>query len=216
VTGRRRTVAWALVAALATAGLLRACDRAAPPPPAERLVVDTASAAQWRARAERHAREAAEAKGAVERLRRELAGIERRAPRTVTVYDTIVDLRQDTVILAARVDGSGVLTLDVATPDSAGHRPATARGIRLGDCDDGWTVRGLDVQCNRARLGHLSVIGRAGVETRPAAYPELTAAPAIEAGIRWTPSYRSTWAVEATAAPGGRAILRIEKGLRIF
>jgi hypothetical protein len=209
--------AWTVVAALLLLGVLRTCDRQARPVgTAERVVVDTASAARWRARADRLTREAADAQTTIERLKRELAGVERRAPRTITVYDTILDLRRDTVILAARIDARGVLTLDIATPDSTGHRPATAGGIRVSDCDDGVLIAGLDIQCNRARLGHLAIITRAGVETHPAAYPALTATPTVEAGLRWTPSYRSTWAVELTGDMRGRANLRIEKGLRLF
>lgn len=209
-----RSAAWAIVASLATLFLARGCER-----PAEvrtELVVDTASAALWRARHDRLAREHADSVGLLEKARRAAAGIERRTPARVVVYDTVVDLRRDTVILYAQQDARGRLTIGAGVPDSAGHRPVEARGISIGDCDDGWSIRGTSVVCNRARLGHLSVIVRGGVEVQALDYPALRPEPALATGLRWQPSYRSTWAVEATAEPSGRVKLQVERGFRLF
>lgn len=202
-----------VLGALLSAAVLRACDGDPLPVSPTFVQVDTAAAAAWRARSVVLERELGEATGHVNRLRRRLEGVERRSPRTITVYDTVVDLRRDTVILTVQADAGGQLTLDVATPDSGGHRPETHRGASLADCDEGWSIRGKDVICDRARLGHLRLFARAGVAM---AYPELAGAPRLELGARWVPNYRSGWAIEARATGLQGGMFTIERQMPIW
>lgn len=198
---------WALFGALLSGLLLKGCERPVPAPGP--VKVDTVAAAQYEQRQASLVKATASPDGVAARL----AGAERRAPKTVTVYDTVISLVQDTVVLGLQTSGSGVLTLDVAVPDSAGHRPQTLRGIDLSDCDDGLTVRATSVVCNRARLGHLSLIARAGIAHDPFSG---AVSPGLEAGFRWEPSFRSTWAAELTADQEGRVRFVVQKGLRLF
>jgi hypothetical protein len=207
-----RSATLLILGGLLATGIVRACSHPVPVSPA--LVrADTAAAAAWAAREAQLERELGEARGVAARLRRRLEGIERRPPRTVVIYDTIIDLRRDTVVLAAKADAGGRLTLDVALPASAGHRPRTERGAELGNCDEGWSIRGSEVTCDRARLGHLRLLVRAGARVE---WPPGDFAPALEVGARWAPSYRSPWALEAQIRSLSAATLTIERHLPMW
>jgi hypothetical protein len=211
----RSSAAFLVIACVLVVALLRSCSVGVRVPQGAAVVVDTADANAWRERAERYEREVSETRSLLGQLKRDLAGMERRTPTRITVYDTIISVERDTVILFASVDSKGVLTIDAGVPDATGHRPVSATGIITSDCDDGWLLRGTTVICNRARMGHLSIIARAGVAADQLAMPPVVV-PVAEGGLRWTPSYRSQWAVELVSDVNGRAALRIERGLRLF
>ncbi len=206
-------VCWLVLGALIASFLVTRCDPGPPLTPSM-VRVDTVEAEHWRQRSIEPARQVDPAAGRFEQLKRTLEGIQARGPTTLTVYDTIIDVRTDTVILALSVDESGTLTLDTAVPDSHGlHRPQTGRGAQLGDCDEGWAIRGTQVICDRARLGHLRLLARAGLRsdiTTPAPLPTLAI------GARWTPSYRSRWAIEARVTEQLAGELTIERHFQIW
>jgi hypothetical protein len=172
-------------------------------------VPDTANAAAYQARAQEL--EAAAQENS--RLKAALKALEQRRPERVVVYDTIIDIRRDTVILGAQQDSHGRLTVDLATPDSAGHRPETRTGIQLGDCDDGWTIRAGSVLCDRARFGHLSILARGGTAYDTGAG---VLSPSLQAGIRWSQTFRGTWSAEATVDQTGIVRVGVEKQFRLW
>lgn len=208
---------FALAGAMLAGLLLKGCDRPAPVPPAV-VRADTASAAAWKAYSANLERAMADSVGRLATLRRKLAGVETRGPERVTVYDTVISLARDTVLLSLAVDSRGRLTEDVALPDSAGHRPARMSAIRVGDCDDGLKLEAGRVQCNRPRLGHLTAWLSAGVESREmwaSGIPPPVAAHASVA-LRWTPTYRSPWAAEVRVEQDGRAVAVVSRGLQLW
>lgn len=205
---------WALAGALLTGLVLHTCS---PAPIGPALVqVDTADASAWRARAHQLDRAMTDSVGRLATLRRQLAGIETRRPTRVMVYDTVLSLVTDTVILAVSVDGSGRLTQELALPDSGGHRPATAAPIRVGDCDDGYQLMAGRVQCNRARLGHLVAWVGAGVESRATSGLPPPIQPHGAAGLRWSPAYRSPWSAEVRIEHDGRTVASVRRGLALW
>jgi hypothetical protein len=184
---------------------------------------DTVSAVHWRAQAQDASRQLAIVRGEAEGLRgrvatlqSRLAGIEERKPARITVYDTVISLQRDTVVLRATLNPHGRLTLIGALPDSAGlHRPRTHHGIDVSDCDNGLDIIGTAVICNRPRLGHLDVYLSAGVSA-PAHGLADGVRPSSEVGVKWYPSFRSTWAVQLSANVEGRAELRVQRGVRLW
>lgn len=208
---------WALAGALLTGLLFRSCSPAAPSGPTV-VQVDTAAAAAWRSRSLSLERAMADSVGRLATLRRRLDGIDFRTPEMVTVYDTVLSLATDTVILAVSVDSRGRLTQDLALPDSVGHRPATSSPIRVGDCDDGFQLRSGQVRCDRPRFGHLVAFVGAGVQSDPiwgsGLPPPVAAHGAV--GLSWTPSFRSTWSAEARLQENGRAVAVVRRGVRLW
>lgn len=207
---------WALAGALVAGLLVHSC---APHPVGPAVVrIDTADASAWRARATQLERAMADSVGRIASLRRRLEGIETRRPDAVTVYDTVLDLRLDTVTLSLAIDARGRLIQEVALPDSAGHRPATYSPILVGDCDGGLQLAEGRVQCNRPRLGHLVAFAGAGVassEVWSGGFPPpVTAYGAV--GLAWTPAYRSTWSAEVRIEQDGRAVAAVRKGVRLW
>ena len=212
--------AGALLLMLLAALVLRRCSstpRPAPPPP------DTATAAAWRLRATEAERAYQVAAGEAGGLRGKLAtavarirGLEARELPIVTVFDTIV--RPDTVILSVGIDRGGHLVGSVGLrADSGGYRPGDTAPADVGACDDGWHLVGTHFVCDRARLGHLVVLARAGaaapLERR---FRAESVAGSAELALRWTPAYRSTLGLELATTSSGRLELRVEKGLRLW
>lgn len=174
---------------------------------------DTAAASAYRARIQELEADVGERDGVISQLSAALKAQEQRRPHSIVVYDTVIDVRRDTLILGAQQDSRGRLTIDIATPDTAGHVPETRAGIELSDCDDGWTIRGGAVLCDRPRLGHLSIIARGGVAYETASG---VLSPSLQAGIRWQPTFRSSWSAEATVDQAGIVRIGAEKQLRLW
>lgn len=152
--------------------------------------------------------------GAVDRLQATIRGLEERRPERVVVYDTLIVA--DTVFLQAKINGAGQLTLIRALPDSAGlHRPERWSGVDVRDCDDGIVLLPSGVVCNRARFGHLSVLLR-GAARSEAVWPIGDVRIRGEAGMRWTPSFRSSTALELVGTSSETIELRAETGVRVF
>lgn len=126
-------------------------------------------------------------------LRATLAGIEARPPRIVyrdtTVY---VEVPAPSCAEVVAVDSRGQLSAGVYSRVDGGWQRSMPTSIDVRDCDDGFTFGPNGVVCNRSRLGHLEL----GIGAR-AVVPDI--GPVAEAGLRWRPSYRSTWSVRAVA-----------------
>lgn len=203
------------VALAAVVALLSWCSR--PDPGTPTIVRDTADAAYWRSRAaavehevERVTGEADGLRDRVAQLQTRVRGLESRAPDRIIVVDTVVVA--DTVVLYARLARSGVLEIATGIREPLGYRPEILSGVRLGDCDDGWLIRGQDVVCDRARLGHLTAFVRAGAAWRP----DGLLSGVGSAGLRWEPSFRSATAVEIAAQADGRVSLSGQAGWRVW
>ena len=208
---------WLLLLAGLLALALRSCA-VSPPPPPERIVVEESSAAAWAARVAELERAMADSVGALTRLRRALAGVEIRRPDRVVIFDTVVSLVRDTVLLSVAIGGRGHLVQDVALPDSGGHRPAVYAPILVGDCDGGLRLEAGRVRCDRARLGHLVAWVGAGVSAEgvwTGGFPPPVRGYGA-AGVSWTPSFRSTWSVELRAEADGRAVAAVRRGVRLW
>jgi hypothetical protein len=210
---------YALAGALLAGLLLRGCDHPHPIGPVVVVRTDTADAAAWRAYSSELERAMQDSVGRLAELRRRLRGVETRRPDRVTVYDTVVSLRTDTVLLSLAVDSRGRLAQDVALPDSAGeHRPAVMSPVYVGDCDDGLQLVAGRVQCDRPRLGHLVAWIGAGVESREAwgsGLPPPVAAHA-SVGLRWSPTWRSLWSAELRVEEDGRAVAAVRRGVDLW
>lgn len=202
-----------VVAALALGVLIGRCasQRPAYVPPTV-PTVDSLPSAYWRAEVERLTELLAERDGLVDQLRARIRGLETRAPVVIERVDTVVDVRTVPVIVGAVADRAGRLDLLRAAPaDSAGmRRPEIARAIDLSRCDDGWALDGSRVVCDTPRLGHLTAFARLGGAWDPGI------APVGSVGLRWTPYYRATWAVEARATTDGRVEIAGEIGVRLW
>jgi hypothetical protein len=150
-------------------------------------------------------------------LRARLEAVESRGPRIVIRTDTVVQ-PPDTVFLPIlHASSRGRLTIPALVADTVdGYRPEIWQGFDTSDCDEGWTVQGGVLVCDRARFGHLSW----GIEAsfaNPLLNQGLTGEPLIAGlGVYWQPSYRSTWDVGATIGTDGRARLTIRKAWRWF
>lgn len=207
---------WALAGALLAGLLFRSCSSTPAGPSAVR--VDTASAAAWRARSLSLERAMEDSVGRLATLRRKLDGVDFRTPEILTVYDTVISLATDTVLLAVEVDARGHLTQDLALPDSIGHRPATSSPIRISDCDDGFRLQAGRVRCDRPRLGHLVAwVGAGAASDRvwgSGLPPPIAAHGAV--GLSWSPTFRSIWSAEARLEESGRAVVAVRRGVRLW
>lgn len=222
--GRRipRGIKWTvalLVLVLMTGIMLRRCSgpgahQATPP--------DTASAASWRARTDSLEHQYAAAAGELGGIKGKLAtaaarirGLEARALEVRTVFDTII--RPDTVLLSVAVDRGGRVTGAVGIrADSSSYRPGVSAPADITSCDDGWHLEGLRLLCDRARLGHLSLVVRAGAAGRAPPLPPDSITWVAAAGLRWTPSFRSTMAAEISIDRRRRVELMLERGVRLW
>lgn len=165
-------------------------------------------------------------------LRDRLAGWERRGPRTLVIYDTVlVPEPGEELSLPVAVTEGGRASLPGLVADTAGLRPREYAGVDVRDCDDGWTFSRGVLQCNRARLGHLTAYVRGGASIplftaegwprrlRPG--EELRDAVGWDAlqaaiGLRWERTYRSPHAVTLELRNDGSAALGAQLGLNIF
>ena len=151
-----------------------------------------------------------------EGIRARLEGRELRAPSVIYKTDTVVG-SPDTVFAALRIDAGGVATiapLILGSDSIPGYRPEIWTGIDLSDCDDGLSVTGGTIVCDKARLGHLEAFLRL-----TGGHPLLPGTSDIfqaSTGLLWTPSFRSTWAVEVAIDITGRVYLGLQKSVRIF
>ena len=203
-----------LIAALVLGVLIGRCasQRPAYVPPSV-PTADSLPSAHWRAEVERLEGLLRERDGLVAELRARIRGLETRAPVVIERVDTVIDVRTVPVIVGAVADRAGRLDLLRAAPaDSVGmRRPEIARAIDLSRCDDGWALDGQRVVCDMPRLGHLTAIARLG-----GAWDRASVAPVGSLGLRWTPYYRATWAVEARATTAGRVEIAGEIGVRLW
>lgn len=198
-----------LIAALVLGVLIGRCasQRPAYVPPSV-PTADSLPSAHWHAEVERLEEMLRERDGLVDQLRARIRGLESRPPIVIERVDTVIDVRTVPVIVGAVADRRGRLDVLRAAPaDSVGlRRPEIARQIDLSRCDDGWALDGARVVCDVPRLGHLTAVARLG-----AAWP---GEPVGSIGLRWTPYYRATWAVEARATTDGRVEVVGEIGWR--
>lgn len=201
---------------------LRDCGGTQQPLYVDRVVPDTASAAEYRAEMAEARRKLAAVngeltgvRGKVATLRAHIAGLENREPATVTVYDTVIDLRRDTVAIRTTINGDGKLEIMGAIPDTAGWLATRFADIDVRDCDGGIDIIGTTTICDRPRLGHMEVYGAAGAGY-PLARSVGNTVPVAEVGLQWTPNFRSTWAVRAFVDLDARATLMVQRGLRIW
>lgn len=203
----------ATIAALALGVLIGRCasQRPAYAPPTV-PTVDSLPSTHWRAEAERLEGLLRERDGLVDQLRARIRGLESRPPVVIERVDTVIDVRHVPVIVGAVADRRGHLDVLRAGPaDSVGlRRPEIARQIDLSRCDDGWALDGARVVCDTPRLGHLTAVARLGGAWGPGI------APVGSVGLRWTPYYRATWAVEARATTDGRVEVAGEVGVRLW
>lgn len=216
----RAIIRWAVAAVLllGVVLLVRSCRSPAPPPV---VLPDTATAAAYQSRIaqlegelEAATGESDGLRGVVEDLRNRLRGIEERTAGRVTVYDTVVTFETDTLQLAWSIEG-GTLGIVGAVPVAGGHQPVELQEIDVGDCDDGIRTVGLRVICDRPRFGHLSLIARGVLGAAPA-WPLDSLTWRGEAGLRWTPSFRSSSALELVGTSEMGAELRGEVGVRVW
>lgn len=136
-------------------------------------------------------------------LRARLAGIGELQPTTIYVTDTLVS-PPDTIIRFLRVDNrTQTLSIEFLMPDSVtvGLRPELHTGFDISGCDDGWAIQDGTVLCDRARLGHLSLIADIGTTST--------------LGTIWTPSYRSPWSV-TIAHTGSKLNIGVRRAWRLW
>ena len=120
----------------------------------------------------------------------------------------------DTVFAAVRVGAGGWATLAPFIRADSLYTPEIWEGIDLSDCDEGFSISGGDIVCDKARLGHVQAFLRlTGGYTLPGA---PTSPVGAATGLEWAPSYRSTWGVEVAIDVTGRVYVGLQKGLRIF
>lgn len=104
------------------------------------------------------------------------------APDTIWVTDTLVS-PPDTVFEFIRVNERGNLTASRFTIEGELYAPQITT-YNVSDCDEGFQLEGGTVICDKARWGHLYLLS--------------SISPAYaSAGLRWTPGYKSKWALEA-------------------
>jgi len=159
-------------------------------------------------------------------LRARLRGVERRAPEVIYRGTDPVTV-PETVFVALAVDRKGVVSVgrmvEVGAVEGAVQaRPELLAGIRASDCDDGLSYGAGGLVCDRARAGHLALVAGASagwrMEPRWPPLRDEERVPAIvgEAGLSWTPSYRSPLRIDLTAGTDQRVRIRMQTGLRLF
>lgn len=163
-------------------------------------------------------RQLGDSANALNRLRRQLAGVQVRPPQRVTVYDTVIT-PPDTVLLAVVLGAEGKLEADagVRVDSAGGVRPQTSV-YDVSRCDGGWTLAADGrVACDRARLGHLQAFGRIGVATAvdPRGRPP-SIEPRAAVGLRWTPCLRCGFAAELRGESDGSLVVQVERSVRIW
>lgn len=150
--------------------------------------------------------------GRLKRIAARWKGLAEASPDTIIRYDTLI-ARPDTVMLPSPVDKNGFLDLNRGiAADSGMLKPETAKRINVGNCDNGMVLGGTGIVCNRAMLGHLSIIARGGVSRDALGRLEYPAA----AGLRWDHTFRSTSSVEMMIDARARLSAQATVGVRIF
>lgn len=110
-----------------------------------------------------------------------------RGPDTVWVTDTLVS-PPDTVFEFIRLNERGNLTASRYTRDGELYAPQVTT-YNVSDCDEGFQLEGGTVICDKARFGHLYLL-------------TALSSSYAGAGLRWTPGYKSRWALEAMYRQG--------------
>lgn len=144
--------------------------------------------------------EAAGMRSTIEQLRETVRGLERRGPRTVTVYrDRFVEVPATGVTDVGAVGRDGRLTLWTLTPiDSVpgAFEPRRLDDIDVRDCDDGWRFTANGVICDRARFGHVEVHARVGGLWDGRISGDVAHGIEGAGGLTWESTYRSAFRVE--------------------
>ena len=145
-------------------------------------------------------------------LRAILDGRDYVSPRVILRTDTLVT-PPDTVLQLVALKGTTLSLAPLIHTDSL-WAPELHR-FDVGNCDDGFSWAAGELVCDRARFGHLALYAEAGMASRPfVPMPDLTYR--AEAGVEWTPSYRSPWRGSLAMAPDGSVALTVTRGWRLF
>lgn len=150
-----------------------------------------------------------------EGIRARLEAREERPPSVILRSDTVIS-PPDTVFAGLHVDAGGRATLAplILETDSVAYRPEVWQGIDVSDCDEGFSIVGGEIICDRARLGHLyGFLGLSGGQPLLGDSRDVFDA---TVGLLWRPSYRSGWAVEVAADVTGRVYVGVRREIRIF
>lgn len=149
-------------------------------------------------------------------LRAKLAGRESRQPITILRTDTLVS-PPDTVVQMV-VWREGMLTLAPLIRDSTDPvlRLPEIHRFDVGSCDDGFSWNAGELVCDKARLGHLSLIAQGSLGSDLLTQPNAGLAWTVSAGAEWTPSNRSGWRASLLLDQGGRAELAVARRWRLF
>lgn len=219
---RTRVLAIAGAAALLGAAALCGPDRTTPPA-AEPEPAVSASAEAYRRRAEHLEARATVQDGTIARLQAALRARSEVRPRQVVRYDTII--QPETVTIALSIDRRGQLEQIRGTPPDGTTAPKmngyTPERITadLSACDDGISIAGGRVVCDRPRLGHLYLVATGGAALpwqNALGNPIPAVRPQLELATRWVPSYRSLWSIELRVDSEGIAAVGVRRALQLF
>jgi hypothetical protein len=174
-----------------------------------------APATEFAARGRDVARDLEDLQGENGRLKKALAVLQGKTapkPDTIIQYDTVI-APPDTILLpGTTIDGDGQANVLRGVKDSIGYKPELAKRIDVKDCDDGLAFDASGIVCNKARLGHVSVIARFGVSRET----DGTFTVPFAAGVRWDHTFRSTLSFEIMADAERRLTAQASIGVRVF
>lgn len=117
------------------------------------------------------------------RLRSIIEGLEARGPGKVYVVDTLF-APPDTVFLNFAVNDGELTVPRLVLETTEFYRPSILT-YDVKNCDEGWSISGSQLICDKARLGHFSLFAEA-VGLYPLGYIG-------RAGIDWQLNYQSAW-----------------------